>query len=142
MATQRKKTDTQEAISKFEEYRERALKVAKSADLKAGSGTVTNEPFVLGEEYGFKPEIKVEKPSFLGRVSVQRALESGDVIEMIRVIFGDNAVRVLVALDGEGDDAELVALGLVAAFFEHFYGLDLDQIGHGLAAGFTASRLL
>lgn len=130
-------TETLEHVSNFEKYRATALKLAG----KSGQNTktvVTDEPWVLGEELGFNPPVVVEKPSFLDRVQFQRVFSSQDVVEILRFIFKEDTARVLVALDGEGDDAELIALGLVADFFEHFYGVGFDEV----VGGFIKSQKL
>lgn len=127
MATAKKTT------SKFETARARALKVGSKV---GGYSTITDEPFVLGADEGFDPPIEVEKFTFSRRTALARAMQRAEqensadaMVESLQILFGRDVVRVFAALDKEGDDAELIAGGLVISVLEHFYG-ESDEAGH------------
>ncbi|WP_426727087.1 hypothetical protein ACEN2A_08415 [Corynebacterium auriscanis] len=119
--------------SKFESARARALKVGSKV---GGHSTITDEPFVLGADEGFDPPIEVEKFTFSRRTALARAMQRAEqensadaMVESLQILFGRDVVRVFAALDKEGDDAELIAGGLVISVLEHFYG-ESDEAGH------------
>ncbi|QGU03099.1 hypothetical protein CKALI_11275 [Corynebacterium kalinowskii] len=115
-----------ETTDQFEEFLGRAKKLAKKTGKKQTS-SVTDEPFVLGEDYGFTPEISIEKPVFSDRLTLAQAAQRQDTITCLRVFFKDDFTRFLICMNDMGDDAELITLGVVQALFEHFYGIGVDD---------------
>ena len=119
--------------SKFDIARTRALKGASKG---GGVSAITDDPFVLGAEEGFDPPIEVEKFTFSKRIALARAMQRADredsvdaMVEAMQILFGRDVLRVFAALDKEGDDAELIAGGLLVSVLEHFYG-DSDEVGN------------
>lgn len=119
--------------SKFDTARARALKAGNKG---VGYATITDEPFVLGIDEGFDPPIEVEKFTFSKRTALARAMQRAEqdnsvdaMVESLQILFGRDVIRVFAALDKEGDDAELIAGGLVISVLEHFYG-ESDEAGN------------
>lgn len=115
--------DTHEVVDRFEKYRARAVKVTGNDK----SGLVTDEPFVLGEADGFNPPISVSKPSFVIRLAIADAMKNRDVVQALRLMFGNVTNRVLLTIDKYEDqfpdiNGEDIMLGMVIDYLEHFYG--------------------
>lgn len=126
-----KKTTADQRVDVFEDFRKKALTLQERKDSKV---FVTDEPFELGEKYGITPPIVVHKPKFSDRIRWEAALNSGNPITVMQVLFGEEYPRVLRVLDAVGDDAELIAVGFVMAVLEHFYGVGFEA---ALTGGFT-----
>lgn len=124
MSTKKNKTD------KFEEFRSRAMKIAEKSGQKSKS-TVTDEPFILGEEYGFEPPIEIDKPVYTDRLALMQATQRQDIVSCLKIFFKADFPRFLSVMNTTGDDAELITLGISQAIFEHFYGIDVDQFDGG-----------
>lgn len=130
MSSKKTKTENLDAdvdpapdTSRYAEFRERALSVTKSGSRRS---VVSNEPFVLGEEYGFDPAITLPKPSLKVRMLIQDAMTEGRLLDVLRYVFGSDVNRFLDTIDEyeveTGEDAELVMSGVVFAYIEHFFG--------------------
>lgn len=117
---------TTKSTDRFEEYRARGLDLSKKSGASPKS-SVTDEPFILGPEHGFDPEIRIEKPVFTDRLSLAEASQRKDVVGMLRIIFKADFARFLNALNAQGDDADLIALGVATAVLEHFYGSGIGE---------------
>lgn len=115
--------DTPEVVDRFEKYRARAVKVTGNDK----SGLVTDEPFILGEADGFTPPISVSKPSFVIRLAIADAMKNQDVVQALRLMFGNVTNRVLLTIDKYEEqfpdiNGEDIMLGMVIDYLEHFYG--------------------
>lgn len=127
MSTKPKKTDAKNNQSdRFESFRERAVTIADRSNLKT-TASVTDEPFIIGEDYGVEPAISISKPTFIDRIALQQSLAEENIIEVLRLLFKSDFRRVLLILNDEGDDAELIALGIVSKVMEHFYGIGIND---------------
>lgn len=110
-------------VVQFEKFRARALKVSGTGERNK---IVTNDPFVLTEEQGFDPPLKLEKPSFAVRMGLQDALGKNDYMRALQLMFGGQINRVLLVLDRyerhTGNDSDNVLVGMLMEYMEHFYG--------------------
>ncbi|AKK04597.1 hypothetical protein CMUST_01240 [Corynebacterium mustelae] len=122
---------TTTVADRFEEFRARAVKSGKFKGLKQ-SRSVTDEPFVLGEEYGFINPIEIEKPNFSTRQALADAAVREDLISMLKILMKDDFGKWVMKMDEAGDEAEFISAGLVIAVIEHFYGPGFLE-----AAGFS-----
>ncbi|WBT08826.1 hypothetical protein PAB09_00210 [Corynebacterium sp. SCR221107] len=68
----------------FEEFLTRAQELAKKTGKKQNP-TVTDDPFILGEEYGFEPQIVITKPVFTDRLTLAQAAQRQDTVTCLRV---------------------------------------------------------
>lgn len=124
MTTAAKKTTAKKTEPEFgagfEKYRERSAKVAEVNDL------ITMEPFTLGTDKGFTRDYVLAKPSIKERALIQNAMANGDVLNIMRLVFGADADDVLDELDRyenqTGMSVTPILLGLVIEYLEHFYG--------------------
>lgn len=132
MAKTAKTTETPEA-STFDKFRDRAIALRG----EASEVRVTNEPFILGKDDGFDVEIVLDKPKFTTRVAIEAALKDHDEVRIIQIMFGkyiDHVLRALEKYEEETGNAAIdVLAGLMAAYFEHFYG------PNGVPEAFTAA---
>lgn len=115
--------DSPEVVDRFEKYRARAVKITGNDN----SGLVTDKPFVLGKADGFTPPISVSKPSFVIRLAIADAMKNRDVVQALRLMFGNVTNRVLLTIDKYEDqfpdiNGEDIMLGMVIDYLEHFYG--------------------
>lgn len=117
--TTAKKTDN--IFNAFNDYRDRALSLGVVEDTK-----VTDKPFILTKEQGFKADIELPRPELRTRMVIEDAMQRRDTITFTRLVFGRHADTVLERLEEyeaeTGQTAEPVLLGIVVAFLEHFYG--------------------
>lgn len=117
------------STDRFEQFRARGVALAKRSGTNRRA-FVTDDPFELGEEYGFTPPIVVEKPVYSDRLAIEDMSRKGDAVGILRLLFKNEFRRLLVALNGVGDDAEEVSLGIFIAVMSHFYGEGIvDEIG-------------
>lgn len=118
--TTKKAAPKAEFGARFEDFRDRAK------SLSVNETAISDEPFILGKEDGFSAEYELPKPSFKARLILDDAMEKGDTIRVLRVVFGRHADAVLDDLDTyeeeTGEDSLFILLGIVMAYIEHFYG--------------------
>ena len=84
---------------------------------------------MLGADYGFDPVIKIQAPTYVDRLRLEQILKDPDQlssIDVLRLIFKDNLNRFIMAIN-DAEDAEMIALGVIVAYFEHFYGKGLVE---------------
>lgn len=120
--------------AKFAKLRQRAI---DSGVARGKSLVASTEDYVLGEDYGFSPEIRIKCPSLESALALQQNFQNGDVWGVAQSLIGPaEAVRVVRALDEGGDTnaAEEAFLGLILEVMEHFYGPGSFNV----AGGFTA----
>lgn len=131
MATANKKPTAAQKAAKYATLRQKAI------DRGATNGkptVVTNEPYVLGAEYGFEPEISIPVPNLETLIVFQNAAEGNNVWEITRSIMGpSNAVRIIRALDEnfEVDEAEQVMSGILLDMLDHFFGPGAGEVRGG-----------
>lgn len=110
--------------NRFEELRQRAIDSGRLANIKT-----TDTPFILDEEWGFKENpITVTKPAFTTAELISEALRVGQVLQALRLVFGENTGRVANMLDGLGDEAGAAAILLIEDIMVHFYGPGAAQV--------------
>ena len=123
------KKNTPNTSDRFEKFRSRGLELQQKVGAKR-RGFVTDEPFVLGEDMGFDPPIVINKPVYTDRLAIEEMSRAGNATGVLRLMFKDDYRRFLVQLNGAGDDAEEIALGVFIEIQEHFYGPGiLDELG-------------
>ncbi|MEY8577210.1 hypothetical protein AALI21_02740 [Corynebacteriaceae bacterium 6-324] len=112
------------SANKFEELRNRAIESGIVHQNKT-----TDEPFILGEDWGFKESpISVEKPTFTRAELISEALRTSQVMAALRLIFGEDLRRISPKLDALGDDAGPAAIMLIEDVMVHFYGKGAAQV--------------
>ena len=118
MATARK---TANKADRFEQFRDRALAIGVN-----DNPTVSDTPYKLGKNEGFDPEIELPKPALRARMLAEDAIRRGDTLTVSKIIFGPYVDRILGRLEDyeteTGQSADVVLLGLIYDYFEHFYG--------------------
>lgn len=109
--------------SRFLKFRNRAVEM-RISDGK--NHLVSNDDYVLGEEYGFTPPIVLSRPSFKERTAFGAAMERGDALSSMRIVFGADLNRFLDVLSDYEDETNIpgddIAIGIMIDYFEHFYG--------------------
>lgn len=114
----------------FEKFRKRAQALPIKEVKNRNRRTVhTRKPFVLGPDYGFDPAIKIQAPTYVDRLRLEQILKDPDQlssIDVLRLIFKDDLNRFIMAIN-DAEDAEMIALGVIVAYFEHFYGKGLVE---------------
>lgn len=130
MAT-KKTTKTDDSTDLFERFRARANeKVSKSSGGKLVA--VTDDPYILGEEEGFDPEISIPKPDFTTRIALTDASRNNDMIRILRLLFGNDVNRLIGTINEIApDDGEEILGGILTDILTHFYGPG------AMTAGFT-----
>lgn len=109
------------AGDRFEKFRARGMAMQNRAGHRRRT-FVTDDPFVLGEEYGFTPPIEIQKPVYTDRLAIEEMSRAGNATGVLRLLFKDDYRRFLAALNSVGDDAEEVAIGVFIDIQAHFYG--------------------
>lgn len=123
------KKSTETTTDRFEQFRARGIALRQKTHQRK-RGFVTDEPFVLGEEYGFNPPIKIQKPVYTDRLAIEEMSRAGNANGVLRLMFKDDYRRFLAALNDTGDDAEEIALGVFIDIQTHFYGEGImDELG-------------
>lgn len=121
MATARKTTAKKNGPSRFEQFRNRALTLGVD-----NAETVSDKPYVLGADEGFDPEIELPKPELRARMIAEDAIRRNDSLTVSKIIFGPYVDRILGRLEEyereTGESADIVLIGLIYDYFEHFYG--------------------
>lgn len=121
MATARKTTTKKNGPSRFEQFRNRALTLGVD-----NAETVSDKPYVLGADEGFDPEIELPKPELRARMIAEDAIRRNDSLTVSKIIFGPYVDRILGRLEEyereTGESADVVLIGLIYDYFEHFYG--------------------
>lgn len=112
-----------EAINKFEELRRRVIESGKIQTVKT-----TDEPFILGADWGFTTPIKVEKPKFTASELISESLRTGQVLQALRLVFGPNISKVLPKIDALGDEGGPSSILLIEDIMVHFYGPGAAQV--------------
>ncbi|ASE56617.1 hypothetical protein CEQ06_06325 [Corynebacterium jeikeium] len=105
----------QAKIDKFNELRKRARK------LGFGNKKPQATEFVLGEEYGFDPEIVVPMPKLRQQEALQRAMNQNDAFAMARALYGFQYDRIISEFDQYPDGEELFAM-VILDTIEGLYG--------------------
>lgn len=109
--------------NRFEQFRTRALTVGVG---ELATRTVSTQPFTLGNDEGFDPAIELPKPALRARLIAEDSLRSGDVLTVSKIIFGPYVDRIMEQLEyyerETGESAEIVLVGIIHAYFTHFYG--------------------
>lgn len=134
--TTAKKNSAATKAAKFAQLRQRAIDAGINNSPRV---KFTKEPYVLGEEYGFDPEITVPAPKLEDIMLIERAMQQGDLWNVASAVLGEmNAVRILRTIDKEFDPAEAsqVLSGLLIDAVEHFYGPGAFET----VSGFTSLR--
>lgn len=109
--------------NKFDELRQRALDSGRVAKAKT-----SDRPFILGREWGFTESIEIQKPSFTTAELISEALRSAQVLQALRLTFGEHTSAVAAKLDGLGNEAGPAAILLVEDIMVHFYGPGAAQV--------------
>ena len=121
MATARKTATKKNDPSRFEQFRNRALTLGLD-----NAETVSDKPYVLGADEGFDPEIELPKPELRARMIAEDAIRRNDSLTVSKIIFGPYVDRILGRLEEyereTGESADIVLIGLIYDYFEHFYG--------------------
>ena len=122
--------ETELEEDQFERFRKRAQALPiKEVKTRNRRTVLTRKPFVLGADYGFDPAIKIQAPTYVDRLRLEQILKDPDQlssIDVLRLIFKDNLNRFIMAIN-DAEDAEMIALGVIVAYFEHFYGKGLVE---------------
>lgn len=121
MATARKTANKKTENSRFEQFRDRALAIGVD-----NAETVSDDPYILGADEGFEPEIKLPKPALRARMIAEDAIRRNDSLTVSKIIFGPYVDRILGRLEEyereTGENADVILVGLIYDYFEHFYG--------------------
>lgn len=121
--------ETELEEDQFERFRKRAQALPIKEVKNRNRTVLTRKPFVLGADYGFEPAIKIQAPTYVDRLRLEQILKDPDQlssIDVLRLIFKDNLNRFIMAIN-DAEDAEMIALGVIVAYFEHFYGKGLVE---------------
>lgn len=119
-------------LAKFNQLRQKAIDAGVAIE-----SNVAQEPFTLGEDYGFENPIEAKVPSLETTLILQRAISAGDVVDQAVALFGNvGADRLVKALDKEFDAAagSQILAGIILSAYEHFWGRDAGEV----AGGFTS----
>lgn len=132
--TNTEKNAAAKKAAKFAQLRQKAIDRGVADKIK-----INNKPFVLGEDYGFDPEITIPAPSLESTLVANRAMTAGDLIDQANAVFGEyNAARIIRYLD-EGFDNDVAGasqalFGLILTVFEYFWGSDAMEVDGGFTS--------
>ena len=113
--------------AKFAQLRQKAINSGLATESK-----VSDEPYILGEDFGFDPEVRIEAPNLEKLLILQRAINGGDVLEQSTTLFGGpNTERIVRALDQQFDTAAAsqILTGIILDVIEHFWGQGAAELG-------------
>lgn len=126
------KNDAATQAAKYAKLRQKAI------DKGAVNGTptvITDKPYILGEEYGFTPELHIPVPNLESLIVFQTAAADGmNVWEITRALLGpNNAVRLIRVIDENFDvaAAEATLSGVLLDVMEHFFGPGAGEVRGG-----------
>ena len=126
-----KKNNATAVASKFDALRKKAIDSGLASEIK-----VNDEPYVIGEDYGFTEPLTVPVPSLETTLIMQKAFTSGDALDQSLTLFGDEVTTKLVkALDDQFnlEDSSVLLTGFLIEAIEHFWGAGAGEV----AGGFT-----
>lgn len=127
------KTTAAAAAKKFDALRKKAVERGIAASKPT---IVTDEPYVLGADYGFETELRVEKPSLESLIVFQEAVNSGNALRISQTLLGvENTTLAVRTLDSkfETNDAEEIFVAIILDVIEHFFGADAGEVAGGFS---------
>lgn len=130
--TAKKNTTAAAKAAKFENLRRKAIESGLATESK-----VNDDPYILGEDFGFDPEIKIDAPSLESMLVLQKAITAGDVLDQATTLFGAVATtRIVRRLDQDFDapTASQILTGIILDVTEHFWGRDAAEVEEGFTS--------
>jgi hypothetical protein len=123
--------DEQPFGAEFDRFRDRARRNRSST--RAAEKAAAIPDYVLGEEDGFDPEIRVSFPlSLEQQEGYYYAVRQRDTFAQARVLLGDNNYDRVVRTFDQFDDATQLFLGFVSDLNDHVNGKGAADVPGGL----------
>ena len=125
------KNTAEKAIENFAKLREKALK----KNLISNTPTiVSDEDYVIGDNFDIEPEIHIKAPSLESLIVFQENVNTGNALAISQALLGVRETRDLVrALDKKFgvNDAEANFVSIVLDVIEHFFGEGAGDVDGG-----------
>lgn len=127
------KTSAADALEKFGILRDKAIAKGLASDTPT---IVSDDDYVLGEDLGFDPEIRIEAPSLESLIVFQETLNSENSLAISQALLGiENTTAIVRSLDERFgvNDAEHFFVGIVLDVVEHFFGDGAGDVAGGFS---------
>lgn len=127
------KTTAAKALEKFGDLRDKAIKKGLASAVPT---IVTDDDYVLGEDLGFTPEIRIPAPSLEKLIVFQETVNSQNSLAIAQAILGVAETTAIVRNLDERfgvNDAEQFFVGIVLDAVEHFFGDGAGDVNGGFS---------